>query len=131
VWHAITEFLLKVRSSGLSHEAVIEIMIGLLGIMVAVLTLIAGLFAAAVSIVGVFGYTTIRDEAVKRAVDTAKKTATTVAKNIARKNLREISERGQASGMTASQAISEEEVVGTTQRSGRRKATTDKALKNS
>jgi hypothetical protein len=106
-------------------------MLAALGIMVAILTLIAGLFAAAVAIVGVFGYTTIKAEAVKGAVQTAKKTARTVAKSIAKKTLLEISERGQASGMTESQAEElEEKVPNTTRRRGRRKATTDKALKD-
>jgi hypothetical protein len=75
VWHAITDFLLKAHASGLGHDAVIEILIGLLGVMVAVLGLIlgaVGLFFAGLSI---YGYQTIKAESRKIAAGIAKTTA--------------------------------------------------------
>ncbi len=112
MWHAITDFLLKAHASGLSHEAVIEIMIALLAVMIAVLTLISGLFAVAVTVVGIFGYQTIRDEAAKRADISARKTAArtarTTAKKIASAVMDQIWSEVQASGMSEAQSESDE-----------------------
>jgi hypothetical protein len=133
VWHAITDFLLKAHTAGLGHDAVIEIMIALLGLMIAVLTLIAGLFAAIVAIVGVFGFQTIRDEAKAKAKETAiaiaEKTARHIASGIAQETVEEIRERAQASGLTESQATERTPSV-RKRKTGITKATTDKGLKD-
>ena len=100
VWRAITEFVLQLHSKGLGHEAVIEIMIALLGLMLAVLTFVAGLFAALIAIFGFFGFTAIREEAVKRAGQTALETATRVAGE----SLNQMWSQSQASGMSESQS---------------------------
>jgi hypothetical protein len=122
---------MKAQASGLGQDAVIEIMIALLGIMIAVLTLIAGLFAAIVALLGVYGFQTIRDEATKNVGVIAKKTATKVASEIAAKTMDEIRERAQATGLTESQAEGTGELAAAAPptRSGRTKATTDEALK--
>ena len=62
------QFLLQLHAQGLGHEAVIEIMIALLGVMLTVLAIL-------VAIIGWFGYTAIRDEAVKRAKQEARRVA--------------------------------------------------------
>jgi len=114
VWIAITDFAMKLHSSGLGHDAVIEIMIALLGLMIAVLTLIAGLFAAAVAIVGVFGFKTIKDETRRAAEKTAQRIAKDVAKStatgIANTTLNELWSQIQASGMSEGQAEPNEEL---------------------
>jgi len=134
VWHAITDFLLKAHASGLAHDAVIEIMIALLGLMLAVLTLVLGIFAAIVAILGFFGFETIRKELIKKASDVAgtvaKKLAKEVATGIAHETLKEIREQAQASGLTASQATPEGIPLTRKHKTGRTKATTDKGLEN-
>lgn len=67
MWHAITGFILNLRASGLSHEAVIEIMIALLGVMVAVLGILSVLVSLVFAGLGIFGFQVIRDEATKAA----------------------------------------------------------------
>ena len=78
VWHSMGEFLLKLHAQGLGHEAVIEIMIALLGVMIAVLTLF-------VAVLSVFGFVVIRREARKNAAKIAKETATEMMKEEIRK----------------------------------------------
>jgi ABC-type anion transport system duplicated permease subunit len=120
-----------VHSSGLGQDAAIEIMLAILAIMIGVLTLIAGLFAAIIAIVGIFGFQTIREEVKKRAETIAKRVSATVAKRIAAKAMAEILERAQASGLTESQGITEQDAVTPKGQRGKRKATTDKSLKDS
>lgn len=83
-------------------------MIALLGLMVAVLTLISGLFAAAVAVIGFFGFTTIRDEAIRRAEKAAEQTANSTAEQIATRitaeTLNQMWAQLQASGMSEGQA---------------------------
>jgi ABC-type bacteriocin/lantibiotic exporter with double-glycine peptidase domain len=100
MWQAISDFLLKAHASGLGHDAVIEIMIALLGIMVAVLTLIAGLLSVGIAVLGIFGYNALKDELKKKASADARKTAKTIALEV----MEQIRERAQASGMSDSQA---------------------------
>jgi len=104
-------------------------MLAILAIMIAVLTLIMGIFAAVIAIVGIFGFQTIREEVKKRAETVAEKTATCVAERIADKTLTDIRERAQASGLTDSQGISEGEMDTSGLQIGRTRATTDSALK--
>lgn len=129
--HSAFDLWSKAQASGLGQDAVIEIMIALLGCMIAVLTLIAGLFAAIVALLGVYGFQTIRDEATKNAGIIAGKTATEVAGEIAAKIMDEIRERAQATGLTESQAEGtiEQAAAAPPVRSGRKIATTDEALK--
>lgn len=103
MWQAASEFLLKAHASKLSHEAVIEIMIALLGVMIMVLTLISGLFAAAVTIAGVFGFNLIRTEAGNQAAEVARETATKIADEVVQR----IWADNQAADMSESQAESD------------------------
>lgn len=123
----ITEFWLKAHASNLGQDAVIEIMIALLGVMVMVLTLVAGLLSVFVAIVGIFGFGTIREEARKAAENIAGSTATKVAQDRATKMMIEISERAQASGLSESQA-EEAAPSAPKKKTGRKKATSDKGL---
>jgi hypothetical protein len=97
-------------------------MIALLGLAIAVLTLISGLFAAVVAIIGVFGFQTIRDEAKKR--------SEIVASAIAGRIMDDMREQAQATGMTESQVeLGRAGQAATRKRkTGRTKATTDKSL---
>jgi len=79
VWHAISGFLLKAHASGLSHEAVIEIMVALLGVMIAALGVLSVLVSLLFAALGIFGFQVIREEVKKSAV----KTATDIAQDIA------------------------------------------------
>jgi uncharacterized protein HemX len=136
VWHSFGEYLLKLHAQQLSHEAVIEIMVALLGGMIAVLTLISGLLAVGIAVVGVLGYQTIRDEAARRAELMAKKIAQRVAKatatRIAKAIKQQVAEEAQASGLSEGQAESLEnrKHLKTQSISGpkRRRAKTDKSL---
>jgi len=128
VWHRVGEFWLKAQSAGLGHDAVIEIMIALLGVMIAVLTLLSALITIFFAVLGFWGYQTIRDDAKKMAAAAARE----VAESVAAKVMADISEKAQASGMSEGQA---EDMRATTPRhqpsgSRKRKATTDKGLKS-
>ena len=119
-----TEFLLKAHAAGLGHDAVIEIMIALLGIMVALLTLVAALITVFVAIIGIFGYASIKQEM----RNAAEKEAEKVAAGIAERTMREYGERAQAFGLS----VSQEEIapsVPTKRETGKKKATSDKGLK--
>jgi type IV secretory pathway VirB6-like protein len=131
-----------IHASGLGQDAVIEIMVALLGLMVAVLAVIAGLFAVTVALAGVYGFKTLIDEATKMASEVAttvagslareiaEREASSVAKEIADKAMAEMSSRAQATGMTDSQV--DKDALPTRapkMRSGRTKATTDKGLR--
>lgn len=134
MWARIANFLLKAHASGLGHDVIIEILIALLGLMIAVLTLIAGLVSVIVAIIGVFGFQTIRDEAKKKASEIATNiatiTANRIAQEIADENSTYMRDRGQASGLSESEAeeMVEKSSVTLKRRSGRIKATTDKSL---
>ena len=67
MWNAIADFLLKLRASGVSHEAVIEIMIALLGVMVAVLAILSALVTLLFAALGFFGYKAIEEKSVQAA----------------------------------------------------------------
>lgn len=104
----IADLISKLHPSPIGHDAVIEIMIALLGIMIAVLTLISGLLAVGVTVVGIFGYQTIRDEAAKKAELMAKKIASKVARTtatrIANAIKQQVADEAQASGLSEGQA---------------------------
>jgi hypothetical protein len=137
----MVDFLLKLHAQGLSHEAVIEIMVALLGVMIAVLTLISGLLTAVIAVVGFFGYTTIRDEASRRATQVADETATRVALQATEGVKNEMWAQIQASGMSESQSEPTTGLVDRIEASAavpiarvkkaRRKATSDRNLKES
>jgi hypothetical protein len=130
VWHAITDFLLKAKASGLGHDAVIEIMIALLGVMMAALSLLGVLISFVLAVLGVFGYQTIKGEAKRMAKGIAEKVATEIASKV----MTEVSERGQASGLSESQVEDINSKTTTTapkQSRPRKKATSDKGLQKS
>ncbi len=108
-------------------------MIALLGIMIAILTLVAALFAVMVAVVGLFGYQTIRDEAKRIAKDIAIEEARDTATNIATATLNEMWSQLQASDMSESQAepnnSAEFIVPAKSPHKKRRKATSDENLK--
>jgi len=100
VWQAITDFLLKAHAQNLSHEAVIEIMIALLGIMIAVLTLIVALISFVFAMLAIFGFETIRAEVRKIAETIARKTASRIAKD----EMKKVWRIAQAGGLSESQS---------------------------
>lgn len=102
MWNVVSDFLLKAHASGLGHDAVIEIMIALLGIMIAVLTLIAALVATAIGFIGFFGFQIIRDEAIERAAENALDVAAKTAESRMDLFIRE----QQAAGLASSQRTS-------------------------
>jgi hypothetical protein len=75
VWHAITDFLLKAHASGLGHDAVIEIMIALLGVMMAVMAILSALVTLLFAALGFFGYKSIEE----RSINAAEKKAEEIA----------------------------------------------------
>lgn len=100
----VAHLWLQVRASGLQQDAVIEIMLAILGAMLGVLALLSAAFAAIVGVVGVFGYQTIRDEAKRRAEEVATKVATDTATRIAEETLAKMWAQIQAAGMSEGQA---------------------------
>lgn len=80
------------HAQGLSHEAVIEIMIALLGLMLTV-------FGIGIAVIGWFGYTAIRDEAIKQARKQAKKIAEEAAADV----FRALADQGFAADYSESQ----------------------------
>jgi hypothetical protein len=75
VWHWVTDFLSKAPSGSLSSDAVIEIMLAILGCMIGILAIIAGLVALIFAGLGVFGFQLIKDEVVRSLEKIAKETA--------------------------------------------------------
>lgn len=75
MWKTTTDFLLKAHASGLGHDAVIEIMVALLGVMVAVLGILSVLVSLIFTALGIFGFQLIRDESTKAARLAAEQTA--------------------------------------------------------
>lgn len=128
VWHAITDFLLKAKASGLGHDAVIEILIALLGVMIAVLSLIGLLISFILAVLGVFGYQNIKSAASKM----AKVTADKVASDMAAKTMREVFDAAQASWLSESQVEDVKSAAAKKSMSrparARQKATSDKSL---
>jgi ABC-type bacteriocin/lantibiotic exporter with double-glycine peptidase domain len=100
MWQAITDFLLKAHAEHLSHEAVIEIMVALLGIMVAILALVAFLVSLIFVALAIFGFETISNEVRKIAETIARKTASKIAKD----EMKRVFEMVQASGLSESQS---------------------------
>ncbi len=76
MWHAISDFLLKAHASGLGHDAVIEIMVTLLGVMIAVLGVMLGLVGLVFAGLAIYGYQTIKRESKQIAKDIAQRVAT-------------------------------------------------------
>ena len=60
------------HKSGLGQDAVIEVMVAILGVMVAVLALTFGLLTVLLAVLGVWGWTTFRDDATKAAEKVAR-----------------------------------------------------------
>lgn len=77
--HEIIDFLLKAHASGLGHDAVIELMVALLGIMIALITLAVALLSFLVAMLGFIGFQTIKREAKKKAKEVAREVATKIA----------------------------------------------------
>ncbi len=103
MFHDVGQFLLQLHARGLSHEAVIEIMLAILGGMIAVLALISAAGALIVSVIGWFGYQAIRDGARKTAEDIAMSVAIRKAEEVANRTLNQLWKQAQASGMSEAQ----------------------------
>lgn len=129
--HQIVKLLQDFRSAGLGHDAVIEIMLEVLGLMIAILTLISGLLAIGIGVVGLFGYNSIKEEAIRQAGQMASATSESVARVIAEgATLRYLAER-EASAMSQVQAEDLNGPAGVTKSHGRAKqrALDDEELK--
>jgi hypothetical protein len=74
VWHALHDMVSTAPSGSLNSDAVIEIMLGILGCMIAVLAMIG-------AALGFFGFQSIKDE--------AKKIAKVIAKEAAKETFRQ------------------------------------------
>lgn len=93
VWHALHDLVATAPSGSLNSDAVIEIMLAILGCMIGVLTLIAGFVA-------LFGYGEIK----RAAIRAAGMRATLVATKIAKEQYPMIFAAAQASSLAESQA---------------------------
>jgi hypothetical protein len=93
------DFLLKAHASGLGHDAVIEIMVALLGIMIALLTLVAALVSFLVAVLGFVGFKTIKDEV----REIAEKVAREIATKIASEEMEQTRSNTQATDLSDSQ----------------------------
>lgn len=98
----LVDLFTHVRVSSLGQDAVIEIMIALLGAMIAVLTLVAGLVTILIAVAAFFGYSSLKDNVVQAAVQRADEVAIKVAKESARKILVEGRLQEQASSILQS-----------------------------
>ena len=127
--HPIYELLLKLQSAHLGHEAVIEIMLAILGLMVAVLTVALTLVGLVIAIVGWFGYTSIRDEATKHAEQAAEKAAKAIAASVAKEHIERLIKRDEASALVTAQTDFREPKTRAKAGTVRRRATTDSSLR--
>ena len=128
---AFFDFVLKLHAVGLSHEAVIEIMIALLGVMIAVLTLISALVSIVFGFLAFWGFQTMRQDAKRMAARTAARTAKEIATQAAKTRIQEFLENVQAAGLIESEAEDlgdPKSKTRTRKPSERTRATTDKAL---
>jgi hypothetical protein len=75
VWHALHDFVSAAPSGGLSSDAVIEIMLAILGCMIGVLAILAGLVALFFAGLGFFGFQIRREEVVKKVKEEARAVA--------------------------------------------------------
>ena len=125
---------LQIKASGLQQDAVIEIMLAILGAMLGILALISAIIAGFVGVIGFLGFQTVKDEAKRRAEEVAKD----VAAKIARATFPEIWAQSQAAGLSEGQGEIKEPspefnpsaVPKLSVGPRRRKATSDKALKD-
>jgi ABC-type bacteriocin/lantibiotic exporter with double-glycine peptidase domain len=129
--HQIYKALLAIHSAGLGHDAVIEILIALLGVMVAVLALIGFIISVVVTVAGWYGYTTIRREAVKAAKKTAHKVAMNVATDIGLRTLQDYRDQMQASELSERQTEDLPDATEPKTKTGRQRfrATNDRSLR--
>ena len=75
MWQAFHDLVSTAPSGGLSSDAVIEIMLAILGCMIGVLAILAGLVALVFAGLGFFGYQAIKEEVVKTVKDEARAVA--------------------------------------------------------
>ena len=124
IWRILLSWV-QIRPSGLQQDAVIEIMIALLGVMIAVLAII-------LAIVGVYGYQSIKEEAAKRAAEAADLAAAKRAEEVANERMAEfiaVRQAGDLSGDFADERQMVPELKASAKRKvGKKKATSDKAL---
>lgn len=133
--HRIYHVWLSARTAGLGHDAVIEIMVALLGVMVAVLALVGFVLSVGLTAIGLFGYQRIKKVAVRSAKKVARKIANKVAMEVATdmglRTLQGYVDQMQATGLSASQAeeLTTEPSPSPTLKRPRTKATTDENLR--
>lgn len=107
MWQVLHDWVSTAPSGSLSSDAVIEIMIALLGVMIAVLTLIAGLVSAIAAGLAIFGYTEIKKAAAEAAETSAREAATKIA-NEWRTQVFEMAQAGSLSEVQVDGAASSE-----------------------
>ena len=122
MWHAIADFLLKLHASGLGHDAVIEIMITLLGVMMAVMAIQAVLVTLVFGALGFFGYKAIEE----RSVNAAEKKAAQVAEEKTELAIAEYRAREQGAALGASQPTTSKKTLSRQGKSS--KKTSDSSL---
>jgi hypothetical protein len=96
VWKDISEFYLNVHAVGLSHEAVIEIMVGILGVMMAAMSVLTVLVSLVFAGMGFYGYKAIEE----KSVSASEAKASQIAKEKVEEELERF--RSQAQGLALS-----------------------------
>jgi len=113
------------HTAGLGHDAVIEIMIALLGVMIAVMALLAALVTLLFAALGFYGYKAIEE----RSITAAEKKATEVAEAKTQAAIDAYRDREQGAGLGASQPTAAKNKAGTGQaKSISSKKTSDSSL---
>lgn len=94
----MTDFLLKAKASGLGHDVVIEVMIGLLGVMMAALSLGIAIVAILIAIFSFIGYESMK----KKAIEVVRIEAKRVNATLEAKIMKDIRRRDQATELSES-----------------------------
>lgn len=79
MWHALYQWISTAPSGSLNSDAVIEIMIALLGVMITVLTLISGIITIGFGVLAFIGFETLKKAAEQKAEEKAAEIATKIA----------------------------------------------------
>jgi type IV secretory pathway VirB6-like protein len=124
VWHAIENFLLQAHTAGLGHDAVIEIMIALLGVMMAVMAILAALVTLLFAGLGFYGYKAIEE----RSVAAAEKKAAEVAEAKTEQAIADYRAREQGAALGASEPATGKKKAHGKSNASSAKKTTDSSL---
>lgn len=122
MWRHAIDFWEQAHASGLGQDAVIEIMIALLGVMMAVMAILAAFVTLIFAALGVFGYKSIEERSVKAAEEKAAK----VAEEKTELAIAEFRDREQGAALSASQPTTSKKTLSRQGKSS--KKTSDSSL---